>query len=316
MHIIDGEAGVPVPQKTLKTSIHCRGIGLHSGAPVSLTLNPAEPGHGIVFKRTDIDDGRETLIPARWDHVSDTTLCTTISNQDDIQVATIEHLMAALAGAEIDNLLIEIDGPEVPIMDGSAAPFVLLVDCAGTVNQNAPRRAIRVLREVSISDDERSITIGPAETLSIDFEIDFDCPAITDNALKVELVNGTFNHEVSSARTFGFLADVDRLRQMGLARGGSLDNAIIVDKGKVLNEDGLRHKDEFVRHKVLDCIGDLYLAGMPILGAVAASRSGHSYNNKLLHALLSDPAAYEVIELSAHEAQADWRDEQLLAASA
>lgn len=285
-------------QQTLKAPIPCRGVGLHSGAQVAMTLLPAPANHGVVFHRTDVSD-RDPNIPARFDRVVDTRLCTMIGNDDGVTVGTVEHLMAALAGCGIDNATVELDGPEVPIMDGSSEPFVFLIECAGTVELEAPRRAIEILKAVTVESEGRRVTLSPAEQYAIDFAIEFDSPVIERSELDVHLVNGTFKHELARARTFGFLEDVEKMRAMGLGLGGSLDNAIIVDGDKVLNEEGLRFEDEFVRHKVLDCIGDLYLAGAPLIGRVSATKAGHQMNNAVLHALFADPSAYAIVEMDA-----------------
>jgi UDP-3-O-[3-hydroxymyristoyl] N-acetylglucosamine deacetylase len=303
-----------VRQRTLKNSIPCRGVALHSGVDCTMTLKPADPDHGIVFKRTDVAD-KDNVIPARWDRVSNTILCTTISNDDGVRVATIEHLMAALAGCGIDNALVEIDGPEVPIMDGSSAPFVMLFECAGAVEQDAPRRAIRILKPVTVSDGDCGVTVMPGPDFSVEFEIDFNSEAVSEHSLDIRLVNGTFNESISRARTFGFLEDIDQLRAAGLALGGSLDNAVVVDGERILNEGGLRFDDEFVRHKILDCVGDFYLAGGPMLARVVAHKSGHAFNNKLLRALFADESAWEWTTLT--EAQvAAWHEDAPLAATA
>jgi len=304
-----------IAQQTLKTSISCRGVGLHGGVDCIMTLHPAAADHGIVFKRTDVSE-KDPLVPARWDMVHDATMCTRLQNNDGVTVSTVEHLMAALAGCRIDNALIEIDGPEVPIMDGSAEPFVLLIECAGTASLSKPRRAIRILKTVSAQDDKRRIEITPDDHFSVNFEIEFDSTAITEKNLDVKLVNGTFNETISGARTFGFMEDIDRLRAAGLGRGGNLDNVVIVDGDTILNEGGLRFKDEFVRHKILDCVGDLYLAGAPILGRVDACKSGHLFNNKLLRALFADETAWELVEMTPEMAAADHHDHPLLAATA
>lgn len=303
-----------VRQHTLKNAIPCRGVALHSGVESSLVIKPAGPDHGIVFKRTDIIDG-DCLVPARWDRVSNTMLCTTISNDDGVQVATIEHLMAALAGCGLDNALIEIDGPEVPIMDGSSAPFVMLFECAGSVSQDAPRRAIRILNPITVGDGNGGVTLLPASDFSVDFEIDFDSEAVSERSLDIRLMNGTFNEAISRARTFGFIEDIDRLRAAGLALGGSLDNAVVVDGARVLNEGGLRFDDEFVRHKILDCVGDLYLAGGPMLARVVAHKSGHAFNNKLLRALFADASAWQWTTIDESDAAA-WHEDAPFAASA
>ena len=287
----------PLAQKTLKAPIGCSGIGLHSGAKVSLTLKPAAPGHGIVFHRTDLS-GEAAIIPANWRNVVDTQLCTAIGNAQGGRVGTIEHLMAALYGCEIDNAVIELDAPETPVMDGSAAPFVFLLECAGAVEQAAVRRGVQVLREVSVSENGCELSIAPADGFSIDFEIDFDSAAIARQAWAVDVAPGVFKADLARARTFGFVQDIGRLQAAGLARGGSLDNAVVISGDRVLNDDGLRFEDEFVRHKMLDCVGDLYLAGMPLLGRVTGSRSGHRHNNRLLHALFADPKAYRIVDLA------------------
>ena len=301
-------------QKTLKRAIPCRGVGLHSGATVSMLLRPAEADSGIRFLRTDVVD-RDPWTAARYDRVVDTRLCTVIGNEDGVRVGTIEHLMAALAGCEIDNALIDIDGAEVPIMDGSAQPFVMLIQCAGSVEQVAHRRAVRVLKPIVVEDGERRIRLLPAADFTVHFEIEFDSPAITERALGVRLVNGTFNESISRARTFGFLEDIDQLRAMGLARGGSLENAVVVDGDHILNEDGLRFEDEFVRHKILDCVGDLYLAGGPILARVEALRSGHQFNNLALRALFADRDAWDTVDVTAAMV-AGWHDAEPLSKTA
>lgn len=284
-------------QKTLKRAIPCRGVGLHSGAVVEMTLHPAGADAGIRFRRTDVAD-RDPWIAARYDRVVDTRLCTVIGNDDGVTVGTIEHLMAALAGCEIDNAVVDIDAAEVPVMDGSSEPFVFLIECAGTVEFDAPRRAIEIRRPVTVGDARRGLTLAPAEAFSVDFEIDFPSPVVAHSTLDVRLVNGTFKREIAKARTFGFLEDAERLRAMGLALGGSLENTVVVDGDRVLNEEGLRFDDEFVRHKVLDCVGDLYLAGAPILGRVTATKSGHHTNNEVLRALFADPTAYAIVEMT------------------
>ncbi|NQU60452.1 MAG: UDP-3-O-acyl-N-acetylglucosamine deacetylase [Rhodospirillales bacterium] len=277
-----------VKQRTLKTSIDCSGVGLHSGAKVSMVLNPADIGHGIQFKRTDISGG--VVIQARWDNVVDSRMHTTLGNADGVTIGTVEHLMAALSGCGIDNALIELDGPEVPIMDGSAHPFVFLLECAGVVEQDAPRRMIRILKDVSSGDG--NARLSPGSHLSLDFEIDFADGAVSQQTLSIGIVNGSFARELARARTFGFLSDVEKLRAAGLAKGGSLDNAIVVSGDKILNKGGLRFEDEFVRHKALDAVGDLYLAGAPIIGKFHGVCSGHAANNALLHALFADPDAW------------------------
>lgn len=278
-------------QHTLKSPIHCTGIGLHSGARVSLTIRPAAIDDGITFVRSD-QRGSAAVIRATWDNVVDTRMCTVIGNDQGTTVGTIEHLMAALHGCGIDNAVIELDGLEVPIMDGSAAPFVFLIECAGIAMQDGLRRSIRILKPVQVGDDRRHAALTPAGSARYSFEIDFESAAVARQEGSVRLSRSTFKTDVSRARTFGFLHEVDQLRRLGLARGGSLDNAIVISGDTVLNEGGLRYADEFVRHKILDSIGDLYLAGAPIIGHYHGCRSGHALNNQLLRALFDDPAAW------------------------
>jgi UDP-3-O-[3-hydroxymyristoyl] N-acetylglucosamine deacetylase len=275
-----------VTQRTLKSSVSCLGVGLHSGKPVQLTLNPAPIDTGIIFHRTDL--AADALIPARWDRVVDTRMCTAIGNGNGAIVGTIEHLMAALAGCGIDNATVDVGGPEVPIMDGSSRPFVDMVASAGVVNQDKPRRVIRVLKTVSVSSGNGEARLSPGPCLSLDVAIDFASGAVAKQALSIGVVNGSFPRELASARTFGFLHEVEELWAAGLAKGGSLDNAVVVSGDKVLNEGGLRFEDEFVRHKMLDAVGDLYLAGAPIIGQFHGVRSGHATNNALLRALFAD----------------------------
>lgn len=283
-----GEIAAPPLQQTLKSVIGCRGIGLHSGQRVSMKLIPAPPATGIVFRRTD--NGAE--IRASWENAVNSAGCTMLSDSAGRMVGTIEHLMAALAGAAVDNLIVELDGPEVPIMDGSAAPFLFLIECAGIIEQDMPRKAIEVLRPVSIVEGETMVGLYPDPEFSMSFEIDYDSPLIRQQTKTLAIDTEAFKLELSRARTFGFLSDVERLRAVGLARGGSLDNAIVVDGDHVLNSEGLRYDDEFVRHKLLDAVGDLYLAGAPIIGRFRGVCSGHSHNRRLLAALFADDDAW------------------------
>lgn len=299
-------------QQTLRSSIGCVGIGLHSGAKTSLTLRPADAGSGIRFVRMDRKD-REP-IEARFDQVCDTTMCTTIGRRDGAMVSTVEHLMAAFAAMEIDNVLVEIDGPEVPIMDGSAQPFTFLIECAGIEKQDQPRRWIEILKPVGVTAHGKSARLEPLagrtrrheqladETFEIDCRIEFDHPLIKSQSLTYRQAPAHFKKDVASARTFGFAERVEELWSRGLALGGSLKNAVVVSHDKVLNEEGLRFQDEFVRHKVLDGIGDLYLAGGPIIGRFVGDCTGHAMHNKLLRALFADPSAWRVVtELDADE---------------
>lgn len=282
-------------QHTLKSEIGCSGTGLHSGNTVSIVLKPAPEDTGIVFRRTD-KDGNNAEIEARVENVVEATLCTTLGNDDGVKIATVEHLLAALAGCHIDNVIVEVDGPEMPIMDGSAAPFVFLIECAGVVAQNKSRRVIEVLKRVAVSDNGREASLSPGDGFSVGFEIDFNSNAIGKQDKSVRLVNGTFKGEISRARTFGFAEEVDQLRKMGLARGGSLDNAVVVQGDEILNEEGLRYDDEFVRHKILDCVGDLYLAGAQISGHFQGYRSGHAMNHAIVRALFADPTAWRLVD--------------------
>ena len=281
----------PMKQRTLKNAIHCSGTALHSGAQISMTLHPAKPGSGIVFQRSDLS-ARGAPIPAHWRRVAETRLCTKLSNDEGASVSTVEHLMAALAGCGIDNVLVEINGGEVPVMDGSAAPFVFLIECSGIVEQNAPRNLIRILKPVSVVEEGSKASLAPADIFSLHCEIDFESDAVAHQAYDFQMVNGNFKSEISRARTFGFLHEVDHLRANGLALGGSLDNAVVVSGDQILNEDGLRYDDEFVRHKILDTIGDLYLAGGQIIGHFEGIHSGHALNRLLLETLFADEDAW------------------------
>lgn len=284
-------------QRTLKHKVSCVGIGLHTGAQTVMTLCPAEEDTGIVFKRMDVK-GKDPFVPARYDRVSHTMLGTRIQNNDGVSIDTIEHLMAALWGCQIDNAQIEIDGPEVPIMDGSSEPFVFLLECAGLHKQVLPRRVIEIKKEVHIVEDGKFASVAPADTFSIDLEIDFKNPAIGHQTYSFDARKLSFKADVSCARTFGFLHEVEQLRSMGLAKGGSLDNAIVINDEGIMNKDGLRFDNEFARHKLLDCIGDFFTAGGFIRGHFKTYRSGHDLNNKLLRAIFSDSPAWSTISLS------------------
>ena len=308
-----------VAQRTLKQPIKCSGVALHCGVNVTMTLGPGEADSGIHFRRTDIAGGG-ALIPARWDHVTDTRMCSTLGNRDGVTIGTVEHLMAALAGMEIDNAVVDVDGPEVPIIDGSAAPFVSLIECAGVVEQDRPRRVVRVLKPIAVEDGNRHASLAPGNGFSVSFDIDFDSPAVSRQSISVGLGNGAFKRELARARTFGFLHEVEELRAAGLARGGSLDNAVVVSGDRVLNEGGLRYDDEFVRHKALDAIGDLYLAGAPLRGHFYGRRSGHGTNNALLRALFADADAWSYDEMRTDEIEAAddpglWTDDQVRVAA-
>ncbi len=283
-------------QHTLKASIGCVGIGLHSGREVRLTLHPGEPGTGIVFRRTDL--GLD--IPARFDLVSDTRLCTQLSLADrpGATVGTVEHLLAALAALGVDNAVVSLDGPEVPVLDGSSAPWVFLIDCAGRRPQEAPRETIEILRTVRVDSGDAFAELRPGSAgLELVMAIDFTAPAIGRQALTVSLTEQNFRRRLANARTFTQLAEIDALREAGLARGGSLENAVVVDHARVVNPEGLRGTDEFVRHKMLDAVGDLALAGCPIQGRFIGHKSGHALNNRLLRALFTDAAAWRFATL-------------------
>jgi UDP-3-O-[3-hydroxymyristoyl] N-acetylglucosamine deacetylase len=280
-------------QRTLQNGIGCVGTGLHTGARVSLTMRPAAPGSGIRFRR--LDRPGSVTIPATFDRVSDTTMCTTLTGADGTRIATVEHLMAALAACEVDNVLIEVSGPEVPIMDGSAEPFVFLIECAGTVEQPAVRRAIEVLAPIAVEAHGKSVALEPAVGFELDCRIDFDHPLIRSQSLSYSFDPATFRREIARARTFGFAERVEELWSKGLALGGSLKNAVVVSRDRVLNEEGLRFPDEFVRHKLLDSVGDLYLAGAPIVGRFIGRCAGHATHHKLLCALFAEPSRWRYV---------------------
>ena len=277
-------------QRTIANEIACYGKGLHSGSVVNLKFIPASEDHGVVFKRLDVID-ENPFVKASYESVSNTLLSTNLENANGVKIGTIEHLMAALWGVGVDNLLIEIDGPEVPIMDGSSEPFVFILECAGIVEQGKKRRVMELLREINITDGKSQINVTPAEEFSIDVEIDFPNKLIAKQSCKFDL-NESFKIDISRARTFGFAQDVEKLRSQGLALGGSLDNVVVVKDDKVLNEGGLRYHNEFVRHKLLDSIGDLYLAGCYIKGHFQLIRPGHTINNKILHQIFADQSAW------------------------
>jgi UDP-3-O-[3-hydroxymyristoyl] N-acetylglucosamine deacetylase len=285
-------------QRTISKPIHLRGIGLHSGAEVSLAIQPAAVDSGIVFKRSDVTD-KNPLVPARYDMVTDTRLGTTIKNADGVSISTIEHLMAAIWGSGIDNALVTIEGPEIPIMDGSSWPFIQAIANAGTEIQGAQRQYIRVKKPIVVRDGQTAASVEPLlgedGSCLLDVTIDFADKVIARHRAVYDFNRVTFEEALAEARTFGFAHEVEYLRSVGLARGGSLDNAIVVGKDGILNEEGLRFNDEFVRHKALDCIGDLFLAGYRLEGRFTFVRPGHSINNKLLHALFADAQAYELI---------------------
>jgi UDP-3-O-[3-hydroxymyristoyl] N-acetylglucosamine deacetylase len=287
-----------IAQRTLKTLTRAVGVGLHSGQRVELTLRPAAPDTGIVFRRVDLPEPVD--IPVRAESVTDTRLASTIS-VGHAKVFTVEHLMSACAGLGIDNLYVDITAEEVPILDGSASSFVFLLQSAGIVEQNAPKRFLRVLKTVQVNEGEGAnikwAKLEPFHGYKLSFEIDFRHPAVDQTGQQVvfDMSEGVYSRDIARARTFGFTKDVEMMRANGLALGGGLDNAIVMDDYKVLNADGLRYDDEFVKHKILDAMGDLYIVGKPLLAAYSAFRSGHAMNNQLLRALLAQPDAYEIV---------------------
>ncbi len=286
-----------VKQRTLKNAVRATGVGLHSGRKVTLNLRPAAPNTGIVFRRVDLPQPLD--IRAEPHAVGDTRLSSCLE-QGGARVATIEHLMSAFAGLGIDNVYVDLDGPEVPIMDGSASPFVFLLQSAGIEEQGAPKKFVRVLRTVEAKQGDKWVRFDPFDGFKVTFSIDFNHPvfARTNRTVTIDFGVTSFVKEIARARTFGFMQDVEDMRAAGLALGGSLDNAVVMDEFRVLNNDGLRYEDEFVKHKVLDAIGDLYQLGHPILGAFTAHKSGHALNNMLLRELLAEPKSwtYETFE--------------------
>jgi UDP-3-O-[3-hydroxymyristoyl] N-acetylglucosamine deacetylase len=280
-------------QRTLKSLVRATGVGLHTGQRINLALRPAQPDTGIVFRRIDLASPVD--VPARADLVGETRLSSCLVHQG-VKIYTVEHLMSALAGMGVDNAYVDLDGPEVPIMDGSAAAFVLLLQQAGLEEQPSPKRFLRVKRAVEVQEGDKWARLEPYEGLRLQFSIVFNHPVIerTRQSVSVDFAETSYLKEIARARTFGFMHDVERLREDGLALGGGLDNALVLDEFRLLNTDGLRFADEFIRHKVLDAIGDLYLLGRPLLGAFSAHKSGHALNNRLLRALVADSAAWEM----------------------
>jgi UDP-3-O-[3-hydroxymyristoyl] N-acetylglucosamine deacetylase len=280
-------------QHTLAGPAICAGVGVHSGERVRVSIRPAPAGSGIVFVRTDLE--RDNRVPVSAEAVTQTRLCTVIANEAGVTVATIEHLMAALAALEVDNAVIEVDGPEVPIMDGSALPFVQLLDRAGRRRQEAERRYIEILQPVEVIDGDKTVRLLPADRFEMAFEIAFPTKAIGRQRVDLHVTEDSFRRELADCRTFGFLAEVQALREAGLARGGSLENAVVIDGDRILNPEGLRRPDEFVRHKALDAVGDLYVLGAPIIGRFEGVYAGHALNNLLCRALLAQPRAWRLV---------------------
>jgi UDP-3-O-[3-hydroxymyristoyl] N-acetylglucosamine deacetylase len=282
-------------QKTINSKVSCNGIGLHSGANVEITLIPAPSDTGIIFRRTDVEQGKGN-IKAHYKNVVTTNLGTIIANEFGHKVSTIEHLMAAIWGCGIDNLFIDIDAPEAPIMDGSSEPFIFLIECAGTTVQEKTRHIIEVMKTVRVEEaGGKMIEVKPANDFSISLHIDFDHKHVQKQSFDFRTTFASFKNDLSRARTFGFQHEIEQLHKMGLAKGGSLKNAILVGENGIVNEEGLRYEDEFVRHKTLDFIGDIYLAGHYISGQFTGIKTGHGINNKILHQLLNDESAWRLI---------------------
>ncbi len=282
-----------IKQRTIKEIVKTTGVGLHSGRKVTLTLRPAAANTGVIYRRTDLNPPVD--FPSDANSVRDTMLCTALVNDEGVRISTVEHLNAALAGMGIDNIVIEVDAPEIPIMDGSASPFVYLLQSAGIETLNAPKRFIRIKKPVRIEDGDKWAELVPYDGFRMDFEIDFDHPAIDidEQHMLFDFSSAGFVKEISRARTFGFMRDIEYLQSQNLCLGGSFDCAIVLDEYRILNEEGLRFDNEFVTHKVLDAIGDLYMCGHPIVGELRAFKSGHGLNNQLLRAVLADQEAWE-----------------------
>jgi UDP-3-O-[3-hydroxymyristoyl] N-acetylglucosamine deacetylase len=288
-------------QTTLRNRIGCAGVGLHSGQQVRFTVYPAKADSGIIFQRTDLraangSGGQDISVQAHFSHISNTQLGSTLTNAAGVSVATVEHLMAAFAGCGIDNARVDLDGPELPVLDGSSAPFVMLLECAGVTRLAERRRYIRILETIRVAEDGKHASLSPFDGSAFDIEIEFPSALIGKQSYAYQAAPDKFKTEIAPARTFGFLQEVDHLKSIGLARGGSLHNALVLDGDTLLNEGGLRFPDEFARHKILDAIGDLYLAGAPIIGRFEGIRTGHSLNHKLLLALFNNPQAWEYVD--------------------
>ncbi len=283
-----------IKQRTLKNAIQATGVGIHSGEKVYITLKPAPIDSGIIFRRTDLPEAVE--IPAKVDFVEGTTLCTSLV-KNKVKVATVEHLMSAFSGLGIDNAYVDVTANELPIMDGSSAPFVFLIQSAGILEQNAPKKFIRIKETVMVVDDEKYAHLEPYDGFKVSFTINFSHPVFRGRpqAATLDFSMSSYVREISRARTFGFISDYEKLRELGLAKGGSLDNTLVVDEYRILNEDGLRYEDEFVKHKMLDAVGDLYLLGYNIIGAFEGYKSGHALNNRLSHELLKQKDAWEYV---------------------
>ncbi len=289
-----------VLQQTVADHVVMHGTGLHSGAETVLRIHPAKVDNGIVFVRKDVTD-RNNLIPALWDRVVDTQLCTVIGNKDGVTVGTIEHIMAALSALGISNAMIELDGPEVPIMDGSSLPFIRAIEAVGVRQQDAPLKVIKILEEITYTEDDKVVRLMPSDHAEFAITIDFSHQSIGRQSYALSLDGDSFTNEISDARTFGFAHEVNYLRSLGLCLGGSLENAVVLDEQKILNPEGLRHNDEFARHKLLDAVGDIFLAGTRIIGAYDGFKAGHAVNNRALHALYANPEKWVYTTLAVQE---------------
>lgn len=290
-------------QRTLGKSVSATGVGLHSGERVSLTLHPAPVHYGIAFRRTDLTGEQNEIVKLHPNLINDTRLSSTIVTDNGIRVGTIEHIMSALAAYGVDNALIELNAPEIPIMDGSSLPFIFLLQDAGVVEQNAPKKFLKILKEVEIKEAGKWVKFTPYDGFKVVLTIEFDHPVFNQSPprFEIDFAGQNYVEEIARARTFGFMQEVELMRKHGLGLGGNLTNAIVIDDADVLNPDGLRYPDEFVRHKILDAIGDLYIVGHPIIGAFEGYKSGHAINNALLRAVLADPSSYKWVEFDDNE---------------
>jgi UDP-3-O-[3-hydroxymyristoyl] N-acetylglucosamine deacetylase len=281
-------------QKTINSKIKCNSVALHSGINVNMTLLPAPSNSGVIFRRVDIESTKNQ-VKANYKNVTTTNLGTTICNDFGTKISTIEHLMAAIWGCGIDNLIIELDGPEVPIMDGSSEPFVFLIECAGIKSLEESRKFIEITKNFRFEDADKFIEVSPAKQFELDMKIDFNNPHITKNFLNYHSTMHSFKNDICRARTFCFKSEIDQMHQAGLAKGGSLDNAIVIDESGIVNQDVLRYEDEFIKHKTLDLLGDLYLAGYFIIGKFNAFKTGHGINNKFLHQLFANKECWKLV---------------------
>lgn len=285
---------ISASQKTINSNISCNGIGLHSGNIVSLKLIPSPCNSGIVFKRSDLEEGKN-IIKASYKNVVDTNLGTTLSNEFGAKISTIEHLMAALWGCGIDNVIVEINGPEIPIMDGSSEPFIFLIECAGINVQEEPRKVIEIIKNIRVEDGDKFIEIEPSKKFSIDLSVDFNHKHAPRQKFDYHSDLTSFKNDICRARTFAFQSEIDHLKKIGLIKGGSLDNAVVMGEDGVLNQEGLRYENELVRHKTLDFIGDIYLAGFYIIGHFIGSKTGHGINNKILKKLFESEDSWRLV---------------------